>query len=75
MKNGDWSGREEPERRKPGYNNEERVRAGMLLKGESVEERGKNEVVDNFCRRKFCEQNFMQARGSREAADNFCRKK
>ena len=31
--------------------------------------------ADNFCRRKFCEQNFMQARGSREAADNFCRKK
>ena len=30
--------------------------------------------ADNFCRRKFCEQNFMQARGSREAADNFCRK-
>ena len=31
--------------------------------------------ASHFCRRKFCEQNFMQARGSREAADNFCRKK
>ena len=51
MKNGDWSGREEPERRKPGYNNEERVRAGMLWKGESVEERGKHEGADNFCRK------------------------
>ena len=28
--------------------------------------------ASHFCRRKFCEQNFMQARGSREAADNFC---
>ena len=25
--------------------------------------RGSHEVADNFCRRKFCEQNFMQARG------------
>ena len=31
--------------------------------------------ASHFCRRKFCERNFMQARGSREEADNFCRKK
>ena len=28
------------------------------------EARGSHEVADNFCRRKFCKQNFMQARGS-----------
>ena len=41
----------------------------------SLPPRGSHEVAEHFCRRKFCEQNFMQARGSREAADNFAEKK
>ena len=44
--------------------------ASTMRQGEALEQ-GK---ASHFCRRKFCEQNFMQARGSREAADNFCRR-
>ena len=45
------------------------------LPRQSLPPRGSRKAADNFCRRKFCKQNFMQTRGSRKAADNFCRRK
>ena len=51
--------------------------AEAALNGSSARKAPQGEALtqgkaSHFCRRKFCEQNFMQARGSREAADNFC---
>ena len=62
MKNGDGSGREEPERRKPGYNNEERERAGMLWKGRAWRKVESTKWLTIFAgKRKFAE--FFSGKG------------
>ena len=64
MKNGDCSGREEPERRKPGYNNEERERAGMLWKGRAWRKGESTKWLTIFAgKRKFAEFFFRQGEG------------
>ena len=73
MKNGDWSGREEPERRKPGYNNEERERAGMLWTGRAWRKGESTKWLTIFAEKmKFAE--FFSGKG-KDCKDLFSRQK